>query len=80
MNKFSTANAEHQYAYTSILPLTAIGAKTSWRVINPGTAKYVNTAVTGENGIAHVEIAAPMGSAPHVTTVENILPSTTSFK
>lgn len=28
MNKFSTANAENQYAYTSILPLTAIGVKT----------------------------------------------------
>lgn len=28
MNKFSILNAENQYAYTSILPLTAIGAKT----------------------------------------------------
>lgn len=28
MNKFSITNAENQYAYTSILPLTAIGAKT----------------------------------------------------
>lgn len=28
MHKFSITNAENQYAYTSILPLTAIGAKT----------------------------------------------------
>jgi len=28
MNKFSIEHAENQYTYTSILPLTAIGAKT----------------------------------------------------
>ena len=27
MNKFSTEKEENQYAYTSVLPLTAIGAK-----------------------------------------------------
>jgi hypothetical protein len=28
MNQCSKENAENQYAYTSVLPLTAIGAKT----------------------------------------------------